>query len=146
VLDVQFPRTAMATGGIYKWTGDREVPDIHNTLYDYGKFQAVVLANVASSWDTEEIVRFFGDKGTVELREMSANFVPYNPLEDYSYPLESWPKDTKGKFLAEHKDDPLADVGTARQQPQRQKESFPQNEEGIKDHIRNFFESVKSRQ
>jgi predicted dehydrogenase len=145
VLGVQFPRTAMAAGGIYKWTGDREVPDVHNTLYDYGKFQAVVMANLACNWDTEEIVRFFGDKGTVELREMSANFVPYNPVEDYLYPLESWPKDTKEKFLAEHKDDPLADIGTARQQPQRPKESFPQKEEGTEDHIRNFFECVKSR-
>jgi predicted dehydrogenase len=146
VLDVQFPLSAIATGGIYKWTGDRDVPDVHNTLYDYGKFQGVVMANLACNWDTQEIVRFFGDKGTVELTEWSANLVPYNPVEDYSYPLESWPKDTKEKFLADHKDDPLADIGTARQQPQRPKESFPQKAEGTEDHIRNFFECIKSRQ
>ena len=146
VLDVQFPQTAMATGGIYKWTGDRDVPDIHNTVYDYGKFQAVVLANLASNWDPGEIVRFYGDKGTVELTEWSANLVPYNPVEDYAYPLESWPKDTKDKFIAEHKNDPLADVGTARQQPQKKKESYAQKEEGTEDHIRNFFAAIKSRQ
>ena len=67
VLGVQFPQTAVANGGIYKWTGDRDVPDIHNTFYDYGKFQAVVLANLASNWDPGEIVRFYGDKGTIEL-------------------------------------------------------------------------------
>jgi len=146
VLGVQFPHTATATGGIFKWTGDREVPDIHNTVYDYGKFHAVVLANLASNWDPGEIVRFCGDMGTVELTEWSANLVPYNPVEAYSYPLESWPKDTKDMFIAAHKNDPLADIGTARQQPQRKKESFPQKEEGTEDHIRNFFESIKSRQ
>jgi len=146
VLNVQFPQNAIATGGIYKWTGDRDVPDIHNTIYEYGKFQALVLANLASNWDSGEIVRFYGDQGTVELTEWSANLVPYNPVEDYGYPLESWPKDTKDKFIAEHKNDPLADVGTAHEQPQRKKESFPQKEEGTEDHIRHFFSCVKSRQ
>jgi len=145
VLDVQYPLSAMAQGGIYKWTGDRDVPDIHNTFYDYGKFQAVVLANLVSNWDPGEIVRFYGDKGTVELTEWSANLVPYNPVEDYLYPLEAWPKDLKEQFINEHKNDPLADVGTARQQPQRQKESYPQKAEGTEDHFRNLFECIKTR-
>jgi predicted dehydrogenase len=145
VLDVQYPLNAFATGGIYKWKGDRDVPDIHNTVYDYGKFQAVVLANLASNWDPGEIVRFYGDKGTVELTEWSVNLVPYNPVEDYVYPLEAWPKDLKDKFIEEHKDDPLADVGTARKQPQRKKESFGQRAEGTEDHFRNLFECVKTR-
>jgi predicted dehydrogenase len=145
VLDVQYPLNAIAQGGIYKWKGDRDVPDIHNTLYDYGKFQAVVLANLASNWDPGEIVRFYGDKGTVELTEWAVNLVPYNPVEDYLYPLEAWPKDLKDKFIEEHKNDPLADVGTARQQPQRKKESFSQQAEGTEDHFRNLFECVKTR-
>ncbi|MBZ5565131.1 MAG: Gfo/Idh/MocA family oxidoreductase [Acidobacteriia bacterium] len=146
VLNVQYPASAMATGGIFKWTGDRDVPDIHNTVYDYGKFQAIVLANLASNWDPGEIVRFYGDQGTVELTEWSANLVPYNPMEDYLYPLESWPADLKQRFCDEHKNDPLADVGTAKQQPKRKKESYPQRAEGTEDHFRNFFASVKSRQ
>lgn len=146
VLDVQYPQTAIATGGIFKWTGDRDVPDIHNTMYDYGDFHAVVEANLASNWDPGEIVRFFGDKGTVELNEWSTTIVPYNPREDYGYPLSSWPKDLKDQFIAEHKNDPMADVGTANQQPKRQKESFTQKAEGTEDHFRNFFECIKSRQ
>ena len=61
-----------------------------------------------------------GDKGTIELTEEGAKLVPYDPIEDYGYPLESWPKDTKDVFVAQRKDDPLADIGTARRQPQRQ--------------------------
>ena len=146
VLGVQYPQSAIAQGGIYKWTGDRDVPDIHNTFYDYGKFQAVVLANLVSNWDPGEIVRFYGDKGSVELTEWSANLVPYNPVEDYNYPLESWPKDTKDKFIEEHKNDPLADVGTAGKQPKRKRENFPQKAEGTEDHFRNLFACIKTRQ
>ncbi len=145
VLGVQYPLSAIASGGIYQWTGDREVPDIHNTLYDYGKFQAVVNANLVSNWEGGELVRFMGTKGTLELTEWSANFLPYTPVEDYLYPLESWPKDTRQQFIEAHKNDPLADFNGAARKPQRKKESFPQRAEGTEDHIRNFFESIKSR-
>jgi predicted dehydrogenase len=145
LMNVQFPLSAVANGGIYKWTGDRDVPDIHNTLYDYGKFQVQVTANLVCNWEGGEIVRFFGDKGTVELTEESATLLPYNPMEDYNYPLESWPKDLKSRFIAEHKNDPLADIGTAKQQAQRAKETMRQSAEGTEDHFRNFFACIKSR-
>jgi predicted dehydrogenase len=51
VLGVTCPLNATSQGGIYKWTGDREVPDIHNTLFDYGKLQVQVSANLASNWE-----------------------------------------------------------------------------------------------
>jgi len=146
ILGVQYPRSAVAEGGLYKWKGDRDVPDVHNTLYDYGKFVAQVSANLACNWEGGEIVRFMGDKGTVDLREDSATLVPYDPVEEYEYPLESWPKDLKSRFIAEHKDDPLADVGKAGQQPKHKPEKFNQEREGSEDHMRNFFECVRSRQ
>jgi len=146
VMGVQYPISAAANGGIYKWEGDRDVPDIHNTLYDYGKFQVQVSANLVSNWEGGEIVRFMGDKGTIELTEEGARLLPYNPMEDYEYPLESWPKDTKDRFVTEHKDDPLADVGTAKQQPKREPVAFTQQREGTEDHFKNLFECVRNRQ
>jgi len=145
VLDVQYPVSCVSEGGIYKWTGDRDVPDIHNTLYDYGKFQVQVSANLVSNFEGGEVVRFMGDKGTVELLEWGASLIPYNPIEEYLYPLEAWPKDLKDKFIAEHKNDPLADVGTAKEQPQRKREDHKQTEEGTEDHFRDFFACIKSR-
>jgi predicted dehydrogenase len=146
LLGVQYPRSAVAEGGLYKWKGDRDVPDVHNTLYDYGKFVAQVSANLASNFEGGEIVRFMGDKGTVDLREDSATLIPYDPVEDYEYPLESWPKDLKERFVAEHKNDPVADIGKARQQSKHKPERFNQEREGTEDHMKNFFECVRSRQ
>src|SRR5215472_3304232 len=119
LMGVQYPQTAVANGGIYKWEGDRDVPDIHNTLYDYGKFQVVVLANLVTNFDGGEIVRFMGNKGTVVLTEESASLLPYDEEWEYSYPLESWPKDLKDHFIAAHKNDPTGDIGTYRKQPRR---------------------------
>jgi predicted dehydrogenase len=146
LMNTQFPLSAVANGGIYKWTGDREVPDIHNTLYDYGKFQVVVLANLVSNFEGGEIVRFMGDKGTVVLTEESASLLPYDEEWLYGYPLESWPKDTKDPFLAAHKDDPTADSGTYGKQPHRKSQQFRQVAEGTEDHQRNFLAAVKTRQ
>jgi predicted dehydrogenase len=146
LMNTQFPLSAVANGGIYKWTGDREVPDIHNTMYDYGKFQVVVLANLVSNFDGGEIVRFMGNKGTVVLTEESASLLPYDEVWGYEYPLESWPKDTKDPFMAAHKNDPTADIGTYRQQQHRKPQNMRQRAEGTEDHFRNFFASVKNRQ
>lgn len=146
LMEVQFPLSAVANGGIYHWTGDRDVPDIHNTLYDYGKFQVVVLANLVSNFDGGEIVRFMGDKGTIVLTEDSATLFPYDEEWSYNYPLESWPKDLREQFIATHKNDPTADVGTYEKQPRRKAETFRQSAEGTEDHLRNLFACIKSRQ
>lgn len=145
MMGIQYPLSAVANGGIYKWTGDRDVPDIHNTLYDYGKFQVVVLANLVSNFDGGEIVRFMGDQGTIVLTEESAHLIPYDEEWSFEYPLESWPEDTKGPFIAAHLNDPQADVGTYNKQPHRKKQDFVQHAEGTEDHFRNFFECMKSR-
>jgi len=145
LMNAQYPVSAVASGGIYKWTGDREVPDIHNTLYDYGKFQVVVLANLVSNFDGGEIVRFMGDRGTIELTEASARLVPYDEEWSFRYPLESWPKDTRGAFIAARKDDPTADIGTYSRQPHRKSQVVRQSAEGTTDHLRNFFEAIKNR-
>jgi len=145
LMNTQFPLSAVANGGIYKWTGDREVPDIHNTLYDYGKFQVVVMANLVSNFDGGEIVRFMGDKGTMVLTEESASLLPYDEEWGYEYPLESWPKDTKDPFLAAHKNDPTADIGTYKRQQHRKPQNMRQRAEGTEDHFLNFFAAVKGR-
>lgn len=146
LMNVKYPQTAVANGGIYKWEGDRDVPDIHNTLYDYGKFQVQVSANLVTNYEGGEIVRFMGDKGTIVLTEEDAKLLPYNPKEDYGYPLESWPKANRDQFIAAHKDDPLADVGTADQQPKREPQTFTQQREGTQDHFKNLFACIRSRE
>ena len=144
VLNVQYPLSAVAEGGLYKWLGDREVPDIHNTLYEYPDFTVQVSANLASNWDGGEIVRFMGDRGTIELTEESASLFPYTPSEDYDYPLESWPEKLRNHFKPDPKEYAAVEFEAAGNKP-RPPEKFKQTAEGTEDHMRNFFECVKSR-
>jgi len=81
----------------------------------------------------------------VVLTEESAQYKPYDEDWEFQYPLESWPKDTKGSFLAAHKNDPNADIGTYHQQPHRQPETMRQTAEGTEDHMRNWFEAIRTR-
>jgi predicted dehydrogenase len=156
LMNVQYPLSAAANGGIYKWT-EREVPDIHNTLYDYRTFQVVVLGNFITNWDGGEIVRFMGDKGTLVLTDglgvsdkptygQYAQLKPYEDEWDFSYPLTSWPKDTRDPFMAAHKNDPTADIGTYKEQPHRKPQSMQQTAEGTEDHMRNWFNAIKTRE
>ena len=103
------------------------------------------MANLVTNWDGGEIVRFMGDKGTVVLTE-EAPPAPYDECWEFQYPLESWPRDTKSAFLAVHKDDKTADIGTCHKQPKRKKQHLQQTAEGTKDHMQNFFSCVRSRQ
>jgi predicted dehydrogenase len=144
VLGVRFPLSAVAQGGIYKWLGDREVPDIHNTLYDYGKFQVQVSADLASNWDGGEYVRFMGDKGTVELQKPVVKLFPYTPREGYGYPLDSWPEDQRDRFVAEHKSEANVEAGGRQQRPNP--ETFEQTREGTEDHFRNLFQCMQTRE
>jgi predicted dehydrogenase len=138
-LKVRFPLSAYAQGGIYKWKGDRDVPDIHNTLYDYGKFQVQVNANLASNWDGGEYVRFMGDLGTIELQKPVVKLFPYQPRESYSYPTDSWPKDQRDRFAKEH---PPERGRQERSAP----EQFEQTREGTEDHFRNLFQCMQTRE
>ena len=86
-----------------------------------------------------------GDKGTLVLTEESAMLKPYDDEWYFGYPLESWPRDTKGPFVAAHKNDPTADIGTYDKQPHRKEQSMRQTPEGTEDHMRNWFEAIKTR-
>jgi len=64
-LNLDFPKTAAAAGGIYKYTNyDREVPDTFDTSLTYaGKFSVSLTATLANDYVTEPAIR--GDEGTI---------------------------------------------------------------------------------
>ena len=147
LMNMQYPLSAVANGGIYKWTGDRDVPDIHNTLYDYGKFQVVVMANLVSNFDGGEIVRFMGDKGTVVLTEESASAAALRrgvglrlsarELAQGHRKARSWPRT---RTIRRRTSAPTRSSLTGNRR------TSGRRAEGTEDHFRNFFQAIKSRQ
>jgi hypothetical protein len=61
------------------------------------------------------------------------------PSESYSYPLDSWPRDQKEKFLSEH-----PPHRGDRSRPGT--EVFEQTREGTEDHFRNLLHAMETRE
>ena len=68
------PRRAMALGGILRFPDGRNMPDVHTTLFDYGKAPVYLRLNLGC--ETPEVYRFQGSKGILEVTERGINYSP----------------------------------------------------------------------
>jgi predicted dehydrogenase len=74
----QFPVKVMATGGIYEFKDEREVPDTFHLLAEYAKGHSLVLSSsMANSRHIPGLIR--GHEGTIEMvsHGMFESMVPY---------------------------------------------------------------------
>jgi predicted dehydrogenase len=68
------PRRAMALGGILRFPDGRNMPDVHATLFDYGRAPVYLRLNLGC--ETPEIYRFQGSKGILEVTETGITYSP----------------------------------------------------------------------
>lgn len=68
------PRRAMALGGILRFPDGRNMPDVHATLFDYGRAPVYLRLNLGG--ETPEIYRFQGSKGILEVTETGISYSP----------------------------------------------------------------------
>src|SRR5213078_2724132 len=98
------PKRAMALGDILRFKDGRNMPDVHATLFDYGRAPIYLRLNLGC--DTPEIYRFQGSKGILEITETAITYFPQSGEDDspsyytYSYPhamrdayLKKWHED-----------------------------------------------------
>jgi predicted dehydrogenase len=68
------PRRAVALGGILRFPDGRNMPDVHATLFDYGRAPVYLRLNLGC--ETPEIYRFQGSKGILEVTETGISYSP----------------------------------------------------------------------
>jgi predicted dehydrogenase len=68
------PRRAMALGGILRFPDGRNMPDVHTTLFDYGRAPVYLRLNLGC--ETPEVYRFQGSKGILEVTERGIEYSP----------------------------------------------------------------------
>jgi predicted dehydrogenase len=68
------PKRAMALGGILRFPDGRNMPDVHATLFDYGRAPVYLRLNLGC--ETPEIYRFQGSKGILEVTERAITYSP----------------------------------------------------------------------
>jgi len=141
------PERAQSTGGLFRWKDGRDYPDLMTTLYDYPNLCVAVLMTLST--DQDEITRFLGTRGIVEVHD-EGEVVTVTPQDgkddapcyyDTGYPQKM--RDAYEKAWHE-KNDPKP--GAAKETEGSETYVFPPNYDPVKDHLWNFFQSVRTRQ
>jgi predicted dehydrogenase len=136
------PRRAMALGGILRFPDGRNMPDVHTTLFDYGKAPVYLRLNLGS--ETPEIYRFQGSKGILEVTETGISYSPQTG-EDAgpSYYAFGFPREMREayfkKWHEEH--DPAPGREAALEGLSYRGVSWDE----LKPHLFTFFDAVRSR-
>ena len=143
VLNInETPKRAMAMGGILRWNDGRNMPDVHATLFEYGRIPVYMRLNLGT--ETPESYRFMGSKGILDISGEQIVFTPQSGKDEApSYYSGGFPRTMREAYIkqwhAEH--DPA--VG---HEPVVETMVFKSLQfDDLKPHLWNFFQAVKSR-
>jgi len=143
VLNInEAPKRAMAMGGILRWNDGRNMPDVHATLFEYGRIPVYMRLNLGT--ETPESYRFMGSKGILDISGEQIGFTPQSGKDEApSYYSGGFPRAMREAYIkqwhAEH--DPA--VG---HEPVVETMVFKSVQfDELKPHLWNFFQAVKSR-
>jgi len=138
----QVPDKVFTVGGIERWKDGRNMPDVQNTILDYGKIHVSVRLTLGT--ETPEVTRVMGSKGVVEISNNSVAFIPQLGINTSpSYYSQSYPAALRKEYLHDwqEKNDPilaehlLADVDLYR----------GPSWDGLRPHLATFFSAVRTR-
>lgn len=136
------PQRAMASGGILRWPDGRNMPDVHATIFDYGKNPVYMRLNLGT--ETPEQYRIMGSKGILDMSEFQITFTPQSGKDEApSYYTNSYPRAMKAAYDKQWHEEHDPKPG---QEPAPEAESFHSDSwDDVRPHLWNFFQSVKSR-
>jgi len=136
------PERAFSAGGLFRWNDGRDVPDVMTTVYDYPKFRAAVRVTLNS--DAEEVTRFMGDRGILEIRDGALSLYPQEGKE-HGPCTPGWPRKLRAEYGEKwHKEHDLAPGTSATVEATRYYPPPGYNDD--REHLWNYFQSVRTRQ
>ena len=139
----QPPQRARATGGLFRFTDGRDVPDVHCVLYDYPQFPVVIRITLAC--ETPEITRFLGTGGILEVAGTELTLTTQDGTDHGpGWYYHSFPKNLREEYEKKwHADN---DAKAAKSATETITYRTPANYDDLKPHLRNFFDAVRTRQ
>jgi predicted dehydrogenase len=138
----QPPTQAMSVGGIRRWKDGRNTPDVHAVQYYYGELPVSMRLNLGT--DTDEMYRFQGSKGVMDVTSSSITVTPQTGTDDSpSYYAYSFPQALREAYFKKwhEENDPkmgqtaISEVITYR----------GPHYDDVRPHLSNFFEAVRTR-
>jgi predicted dehydrogenase len=136
------PGRAMALGGILRFPDGRNMPDVHATLFEYGKIPVYLRLNLGC--ETPEIYRFQGSKGILEATEFSISYFPQTGEDTSpSYYATSFPHDMREAYYKKWHDENDPAPG---KEPLAESYVYKGDDwDDLRPHLWNFFQAVRSR-
>jgi len=139
------PLRAATLGGLFRWTEDRDVPDLIWTLYEYPNFRLSLRCNLNN--ESPGVARIFGTKGTLEIKNDVLTATPQDtePRPE-GYSIYGWPEKLRNEYLEDwRKKHPLPEPGKYPLGQSTQTFQAPPYYDYSVDHMHNFMESVRTR-
>jgi predicted dehydrogenase len=137
------PTRVTAMGGIRRFKDGRNMPDVHMSLFQYGDVPVYIRLNLGSA--SPEVLRFFGSKGVLELRENSVTFSSQPGVDTSpSYYSGSFPAPLRNEYVETwHKEhDPKPGEEPLEDAVSYEGDSY----DDTRPHLWKFFQAVKTRQ
>lgn len=136
------PKRAMSAGGILRWPDGRNMPDVHNTIFEYGKIPVVMRLNLGTN--VNEGYRFMGSKGILDVSGSQIEFSPQSGKDEApSWYASSFPHALRDAYYKQwHQEHDIA-VG---HEPIEESVIYRGIEyDDVKPHLWTFFQAVRSR-
>ena len=138
----QPPTQAMSVGGIRRWKDGRNTPDVHAVQYYYGDIPVSMRLNLGT--DTDEMYRFQGSKGILDVTSSTITVSPQTGTDDSpSYYAYSFPQALRDAYFKKWHEEHDPKPG---QVPLSEAITFRgPHYDDITPHLSNFFEAVRTR-
>jgi predicted dehydrogenase len=135
------PSRVLSVGGILRWPDGRNMPDVHATLFEYGKYPVYLRLNAGC--ESPEIYRFQGSKGALEVTEFGITFSPQSGKDEYPcYYTSSYPGAMRAEYMKQWHE---AHDSTPGKEPLVESYTYKGNSwDDVRPHLWNFFQHCRS--
>lgn len=146
VTDTHGPVRAMATGGLRYWRDGRDVPDVLLGLFDYPEgFNLSLRVNFVDGGSESEGLIFTGSEGTLTIGGNAVSVSRAPREKEPGHNVRSFAEAMQKQFLAAYRkkyplEHPSGEIPLG-----EEKYVAPHGYSDSYDHLKNFFEAVRSR-
>ncbi|MGH9377346.1 MAG: Gfo/Idh/MocA family protein [Terriglobia bacterium] len=140
------PKRAFTQGGLYRWKDGRDAPDVMTTVYDYPGFSLTL--RVTLSTDTGEGFHFMGSHGVMAVNGVENPTGFSMTAQDginHSPCTPGWPRQMERDYARQWRTEHSAKPEMGKVAPPTTYR-VPSGYDSTREHLRSFFQSVKSRQ
>jgi len=136
------PSRVMSMGGILRWPDGRNMPDVHATLFEYGKYPVYLRLNAGC--ESPEVYRFQGSKGALEVTELGITYSPQSGKdENPCYYISGYPSAMRAEYMKQWHEQHDSAPG---KEPLVESYTYKGNSwDDVRPHLWNFFQHSKSR-